>query len=126
MCLFLVFKVTSILFSIVAVPVYMEGSLFSTSSSVLIVCRLFDDGHSDWCEVKPHCSFLLNKTTKKNYCSFNIHFSNNEMLTIFSCAFWPSICLLWRMSVLIFCPFFDWAVYLFIFGIELHELFVYF
>ena len=28
------------------------------------------------------------------------------MLTIFSCAFWPSVCFLWRMSVLIFCPFF--------------------
>ena len=27
-------------------------------------CRLFDDGHSDWCEVIPHCSF-------------DLHFSNN-------------------------------------------------
>ena len=25
----------------------------------LLVCRLFDDGHSDWCEVMPHCSFDL-------------------------------------------------------------------
>ena len=24
------------------------------------ICRFFDDGHSDWCEVKPHCSFDLN------------------------------------------------------------------
>ena len=24
---------------------------------VFIVCGLFDDGHSDWCEVIPHCSF---------------------------------------------------------------------
>ena len=29
-----------------------------------IVCRLFH-GHSDWCEVVPHCSF-------------DLHFSNNE------------------------------------------------
>ena len=28
------------------------------------VCRFFDDGHSDWCEVIPHCSF-------------DLHFSNN-------------------------------------------------
>ena len=28
------------------------------------VCRFFNDGHSDWCEVIPHCSFGL-------------HFSNN-------------------------------------------------
>ena len=29
------------------------------------VCRHFDEGHSDWCEVIFHCSFVL-------------HFSNNE------------------------------------------------
>ena len=23
------------------------------------VCGLFDDSHSDWCEVIPHCSFNL-------------------------------------------------------------------
>jgi len=40
-------------------------SLFSTPSPAFIVCRLFDDGHSDQCEVIPHCSF-------------DLHFSNNE------------------------------------------------
>ena len=30
-----------------------------------IVCRFFDDGHSDLCEVITHCSF-------------DLHFSNNE------------------------------------------------
>ena len=34
-------------------------------SLAFIVCRLFDDGHSDCCEVVSHCSF-------------NLHFSNNE------------------------------------------------
>ena len=28
-----------------------EGSLFSTLSLAFIVCRFFDDGHSDQCEV---------------------------------------------------------------------------
>ena len=28
-----------------------EGSLFSTASPAFIVCRLFHDGHSDWCVV---------------------------------------------------------------------------
>ena len=28
-----------------------EGSLFSTPSPTFILCRLFDEGHSDWCEV---------------------------------------------------------------------------
>ena len=27
-----------------------EGSHFFTSPSAFIVCRFFDDGHSDWCE----------------------------------------------------------------------------
>ena len=35
----------------------LEGSLFSTSSPAFIVCRFFDGGHSDWCEVTPHYSF---------------------------------------------------------------------
>ena len=35
-----------------------EGSLFSTPSPAFIVCRFFDDGHSDWCEVIPHCSLI--------------------------------------------------------------------
>ena len=42
-----------------------ECSLFSTSSPAFIVCGLFGDGHSDWCEVISHCSF-------------DLHFSSNE------------------------------------------------
>ena len=42
-----------------------EGSLFSTPSPAFIVCRLFDDGHSDRCEVIRHCSF-------------DLHFSNEQ------------------------------------------------
>ena len=34
-------------------------SLFCISSPAFIVCRLFDDGHSDPCEVIPHYSFDL-------------------------------------------------------------------
>ena len=36
-----------------------EWSLFSTPSPAFIVCRLFNDGHSDRCEVISHCSFYL-------------------------------------------------------------------
>ena len=28
-----------------------EDSLFSIPSPAFIVCRVFDDGHSDWCKV---------------------------------------------------------------------------
>ena len=46
------------LFSIVAAPTCIPTSsvgeqLFFTSSPAFIICRLFDDGHSDWCEVLP-------------------------------------------------------------------------
>ena len=30
----------------------------------IFICRFFDDGHSEWCELIP-------------YCSFDLHFSNN-------------------------------------------------
>ena len=42
-----------------------EHFLFSTFSPAFIVFRLFDDGHSNQCEVLSHCSF-------------DLHFSNNE------------------------------------------------
>ena len=46
-------------------PIVHECSLFSTPSPAFIVCRLSDDGHSNWCEVTSHCSF-------------DLHFSNKE------------------------------------------------
>ena len=36
-----------------------ERSLFSTPSPAFIVCRLFDDGHSDQCQVISHCNYDL-------------------------------------------------------------------
>ena len=46
-------------------PKVQQASLLSTPSPALIVCGLFDDGHSDRCEIIPHCSF-------------DLYFSNNE------------------------------------------------
>ena len=59
--LHIVLMVVSILF----LPTVQENSLFSTPSPAFIVCRLFDDGRSDWCEVVSHCSF-------------DLHFCKNE------------------------------------------------
>ena len=42
----------------------------------------------------------------------------------FSCASWPSACLLFRNDYLGLLPIFDWVVCFF--NIELHELFIYF
>ena len=56
--------------SIGAVSIYIPTKSarafpFLTPSPTVLVCRLFDDGHSDWCEVISHCSF-------------DLHFSKNE------------------------------------------------
>ena len=75
-----------------------EASLFSTPSPAFIVCRFFDDGHSDWCEVIPHCGFdLLFSTDYWCWASFHIFVGN---LYIF----------LGEMSVWVFHPFLDWVV----------------
>ena len=41
-----------------------EGPFFSTPSPAIIICSLFNNGHSDRCEVVPNCSF-------------DVYFSNN-------------------------------------------------
>ena len=46
-----------------AAPIYIptnsvEGFFFSIPAPAFIVCRLFNDGHSHWCEVIPYCSFV--------------------------------------------------------------------
>ena len=46
-------------------PTVQECFLFSTPIPAFIVCKLFDEGHSDPCEMISHCSF-------------DLHFSNNE------------------------------------------------
>jgi len=75
---FLVFKGTSIFFSIVALPVYIPTNSVGGFPFLHILSRIyyFDDGHSDWCEVKPHCSFL-HFFSFFFHCSFDIHFPNN-------------------------------------------------
>ena len=77
-----------------------ERSLSSTPSPAFIVRRLFDDVYSDPCEVIPHCGF-------------DLPFSNNEW-------YWASFHVLvthlyvffGEMSVWVFFPLFDWAVFL--------------
>ena len=36
-----------------------DGSHFSPPAPALVLCRVFDNGHSDRCEVIPHCNFYL-------------------------------------------------------------------
>ena len=60
--LFWIFWGTSILFSIVAVPIYLpptvhKASFFSTSSLAFFTCCPFENKHSNRCEVISHCGF---------------------------------------------------------------------
>ena len=80
---------------IVAAPNYFptnvsEGSLSFTLSPAFI-CRLFKDGHSDQCEVLPHCSFDLHVSNNlqcwKSFYVPNVH----PYISLEKCLFWYSI-----------------------------------
>ena len=58
--------------------------------------------------------------------SFDLHFSNNLLLSIFHVAA-GHLYVFGDMSVQVFCPFFSWVVcFFFFFAVELYELSVYF
>ena len=51
----------------------------------LFVCKLFDDGHSDWCEMIP--------------CGFDLHFSNSEVRHLLMCLLAICMSSLKKMSL---------------------------
>ena len=86
MVLFLVFKGISI----VDVSIYISTNIarvfpFLHTLSRIYCLRLFDEGHSDWCEVISHCSFDLN-------------FSNSDAEHLFMCLL-ASVIFFGEMSV---------------------------
>ena len=73
------------MFSIVIVSIYIpansaRGFPFFTSSPAFTVCRFFNDGHSNQCEVIPHCSF-------------DLHFSNKTCVFVCVCVWVAQLCL---------------------------------
>ena len=86
-----------------------EGSLFSTPSPAFIICRFFDDGHSDWCEMISHVvliciSLMIN----------DVEYSFMFLLKI-CIYFWRNVCLGLLPIFGVGCCFSD---------IELHELLI--
>ena len=62
--LFLVCSESFILFSVVSVPICISynsvGGFFSAFLSTDVICVLFEDSHSDRCEVISHCGLICN------------------------------------------------------------------
>ena len=97
--LFLVFWGTNILFPYWRLyqstfpPTVYKASLFSMSSPTFVICRSFDDSHSDNCEVIPH---------------FDLHFSNNWWYwESFHVPFNHLYFFFGKMSIQILCPLSD-------------------
>ena len=77
----------------------VEDSLFPKPSPAFIVCRLFDDGYSDWCEVGPHCRF-------------DLHFSNNQQCWASSHVPLDNLYIFFgKVSIQVLCPSFYWIVF---------------
>ena len=76
-----------------------QRSIFFTSSPPLINSCLVEYSHPKQCELISHCGFDLN---------FFIVWLNT-----FSYIYWPSICLLWKTSLQVFCPFLNCIICLF-------------
>ena len=107
--LFLFFLEISIQCSLVDIPIYIppivqESIPFSTSSSTLVISELFDNNHSDRCEVAFRWWLV--------------------MLSIFSCACWPSVCFLWKNVYSGPLPIFNKLGCFFDF--EMYDFFLYF
>ena len=112
-----------ILFFIVVVAIYIptnsvKSCLLSTPSLAFIICRHFDDGHSDWRKVIPYYSFTCISLIISDAENF-FHLLFGHLYVFFE-----------KKSIYVFCPLFDcvFSLYLsfFFFDIELNELFVYF
>ena len=91
-------------------PTMQASSLLSTPSPEFTIFKLLDDGHSDQCGVILDCSFDC----------ISLIISDVEH---FSCAYRPSVCLLWRNAYLGLQPFFQLGLFVFFVAVKLYELF---
>jgi len=114
--LFLSFWGIIILFSKVAVPTCIPTNgasefpfLHILSNTCMLCYYLCFESHLDICDLV-------------SCCGLDLHLP--DMLSIFSCACWSSLCLLWKMSIQILLCVFNGVICFF--DIELRKFFVYF
>ena len=90
----------SILFSITIkiAPTVHKGSLFSTSLPMFVISCLFDDGHSNSCEVISHCGLIF------------ISLMINDFLSTYTCTYWQIIHLLRKNVCSGPFPIFNWII----------------
>ena len=87
-------------------PIYIPtnsvgGFSFLHTSLALVICRLINNDHSEQSEIVLHCSF-------------DLRFSNSWFWGFFSCAYWSSVCLLWKNVYLGPLPIFQLGCLLFL------------
>ena len=114
--LLLIFWGTSILFSIVAIPIYIplhRAQRFPFLYILVSICCLLSFGLKlflqAWSDIALWFWFAFPWWS--------------VMLSIFSCSYWPSVCLLWENVCLDPLPIFNRIV---CFAIEFYEVFIYF
>ena len=92
----------------VAAPIYLsptvhKGSLFSTSLTTLVISCLFDNSHSNRCEVITYCGFDLHFRDDK-WCCASFHVSVGHLYVFFG-----------KMFIQVFCPFFFFLIFIYLF-----------
>ena len=119
----LLFKGTSMLFSIAIVLIYIPNSvtvlcfLHTPPAFINIICRLFDVSHSDWCEVVLICVSLTMMFSIFFLCLLNVWM-----------LLWRNVCLdlqpIFWLGCLFFWYWVVWAVCIFwrLVHCQLHHL----
>ena len=106
--------------------------LFSTLSPASVVCGFVDDGHSDGCDLIPHCSFDLHVSNNQQCWAIFTYLLSISISSLEKCLYGSSSqffdWVLWWFSLYYFYYWLAWAVCRFwkLTPCRLHRLLVFF